>query len=281
MLVVDTDAMAAAGVGPLPEALDDAWTWEEFLDVARRVAAVRPDGYAFTVNWQEAGAYRWLNWVDQAGGRLLTPGLDAAVAPDDPGLRAALAYTRSFFREGLVPPSASTGGQQADELFGTGVAAMAFLGNFLVPDLDPLPVPWTAVPLPRDARASADLGGNALVATTGPRQEAALAFLEHCLAPERVAEFCAAAYALPTRSDVPPPPFAVRQADMTRYVAQVATISPDVAAQVTVPAATAVNQALVDGLEQAFLGDAPDEDVAADLLGAVDRAVGRLAGAGR
>jgi multiple sugar transport system substrate-binding protein len=276
MLVVDRSATDAAGIGPLPAEPSQAWSWEEFADVARRVAAVRPDGYAVAVNWQDAGAYRWLNWLDQAGGRLLVPGLDAAVAPDDPGVRAALAFTRSLFREGLVPPGGSTAGQDADQLFSTGTVAMAFLGNFLVPDLDALDVPWEPVPLPRDARASADLGGNALVATAGPRQEQALRFLEYCTAPEQMAAFCAAAFALPTRDDVPVPAWPVRQAEMARYTAQSADIRPELVEQVTVPAATAVNLALVDELDRAFLGDDPDEVVAADLVGAVDRAVRRL-----
>jgi multiple sugar transport system substrate-binding protein len=281
MLVVDVSATDAAGIGPLPVDPDDAWSWAEFADVARRVAAVRPDGYAVAVNWQAAGAYRWLNWVDQAGGRLLVPSLDAAVAPDDPGVRAALAFTRGLFRDGLTPPAGSTGGQDASELFTTGTAAMVFLANFLVPDLDAVAIPWTAVPLPRDARASADLGGNALVATTGPRQEQATAFLRYCAEPEQMAAFCAAASALPTRTDVPPIAYPVRPGEMERFVAQAATISPDLVEQVTVPAATAVNLELVDGLERAFLGALdgggdPDEVVAADLLGAVDRAVRRL-----
>ncbi len=95
-------------------------------------------------------------------------------------------------------------------------------------------------------------------------------------APEQMAAFCAAAFALPTRDDVPVPAWPVRQAEMARYTAQSADIRPELVEQVTVPAATAVNLALVDELDRAFLGDDPDEVVAADLVGAVDRAVRRL-----
>lgn len=99
MLLVDLEAPAAAGVTDLPDAPEQAWTWDRFADVARRVRDSRGGAPAFAINWQEAGAYRWLNGVDQTGGRLLTGDLTAGVAPDEPGLRSALAFTRSFFRD--------------------------------------------------------------------------------------------------------------------------------------------------------------------------------------
>ncbi|KUG51085.1 hypothetical protein AVL62_12595 [Serinicoccus chungangensis] len=75
MVLVNTAAVEAAGVTRLPGSLDDAWTWEEFLEVSRRVAdGAGPGRTALAVNWQQAGAYRWLNWVDQADGRLLSEG---------------------------------------------------------------------------------------------------------------------------------------------------------------------------------------------------------------
>jgi hypothetical protein len=77
MLLYNKDAMAAAGVRDVPTSPDDAWTQEEFLDVARRIKGKAGTRYAFGVNWQQAGAYRWLNWVFQNGGRLLTPDLSA------------------------------------------------------------------------------------------------------------------------------------------------------------------------------------------------------------
>lgn len=276
MVLVNSDAARAAGLGPLPADPEQAWGADRFLDAARRMRGGR--GHPFAVNWQTDGAYRWLNWVDQAGGRLLTPSLDRAVSPDDSGLRTALELTRGFFREGLVPPSSSAGGTvTTDELFSGQSVAMAFAANFLVPDLEAVPFGWEAMPLPRGERASADPGGNALVATEGPRREQALAFLRYCVEREQMAAFCVAASALPTRVDLPPGAVAYRSAPavMERYRAQAATVRTEVVDQVTVPAAGAMITELADGLEQAFLGDAPLEEAAVELTGAVDRAVRR------
>ena len=277
MVLVNTDAATAAGLGPLPTGQDQAWTWEQFRDVARRIKASRPGRYAFAVNWQRAGAYRWLNWVDQAGGRLLDPGLDGSVAPDDPGLAKAVAFTRSFFAEGLVAPSSSTNGSDADELFTTQTVAMAFVGDFLLETISAVDFPWQAVPLPRDAVASADLGGNALAVTAGPRQEQALAFIRHCGERDQMAAFCSATTVLPTRRDVDASTlrYTVAPDSMTRYVQQAAAIRPELVAQVTVPTAARINAELRDGLDRAFLGHDPDPAVVGDLVGAVDRAVKR------
>ena len=91
LVLFDTEAVAAAGVTP-PTTLDEAWTWEEFADAAARL----PTGegqYPFAVNWQQAGAYRWLNWLDQAGGRLLDDDLTGP-AVTSRAARRALQFTQ-------------------------------------------------------------------------------------------------------------------------------------------------------------------------------------------
>ena len=277
MVLVNTDAATAAGLGRLPAEQSEAWSWEQFADAARRIKASRPGGYAFAVNWQNAGAYRWLNWVDQAGGRLLAPALDGAVPAEDPGLARATAFTRSFFAEGLVPPTSSTTGTDASDLFTTQAVAMAFVGDFLLESISAVDFPWQAVPLPRDAVASADLGGNALVATAGPRQEQALAFLAHCVDRDRMAAFCSATTVLPTRADLDAAAlrYTVAPDAMVRYVQQAAAIRPELVEQVTVPEAARVTAELRDGLDRAFLGTDPNAAVVGDLVGSVDRAVKR------
>jgi multiple sugar transport system substrate-binding protein len=275
MVLVNTDALAAAGA-TLPTSLDEAWTWEEFVQVATRLRDAVPGTTPFAVNWQQAGAYRWLNWVDQAGGRLLTDDLTgSAVASDDGALRA-LGLTRSFFTEGLTPRTATTKGSFASELWTTGTTAMAFVGDFLLPGLrEATAFPWDGTYLPRDERASADLGGNALVAVDGDRSEQAAAFLRWCAQPEQVAAFCEATTVLPTRTDVAPADleYAVEPELMRRYVEQATTIREELVAQVTVPTFGRVNAALLERLETAFLGDAPDEEVLAGLEADVEAAV--------
>lgn len=274
MVLVDEEALTGAGVAleSLPTSPEDAWSWAEFLDVAHRLRASLPSGRSpLAVNWQLAGAYRWLNWLDQAGGRLLTEELDY-VTNDPAPVAEALAFTRGFFRDGLTPASAlPKSSQYTEQLFTARTVAMAFVGSFTVPSLD-LDFPWRAVPLPRAERASADLGGNALAIVDGPRVDAARAFAAYCVGAQQQAQFCAATGVLPTRTDVDARTldFPAYPEIMQSYVGQAEAIRPELVRQVTVPSFNAVNAALLDRLELAFLdADSLDADLAVDLLDAV------------
>ena len=277
LVLFDVEAVEAVGVSP-PTSLDDAWTWEEFHDVARRLPV--PDGkFAFAVNWQQAGAYRWLNWVEQAGGRLLDTGLTHP-AVTSRAARRALEFTQSFFTDRLVPPTTSTKGAYADELFTSGTVAMVFAGDFLLPTLDPALQEqgrrYAGTFLPRADQAGADLGGNAVVATaTSANREAAADFLAFLAGEEAQARFCQDAVVLPTRTALVDRglDYAVRPDLMELFVQQATAITPSLVEQVTVPQFNAVNTALVDRLEQAFLGG---DDPAEVLDGLADDIEGRL-----
>lgn len=277
LVLYDTEAVQAAGLTP-PTTLDEAWTWEEFTDAARRLP-VAEGRYAFGVNWQQAGAYRWLNWVEQAGGRLLADDLARPAVPSR-AARAAMALTQSFFTDRLVPPTASTKGSYVDELFTTGTIAMVFAGDFLLPAIEPAMAEqgrrYGATLLPRAEQASADLGGNAVVATaTSVNAEAAADFLTFLSGDETQARFCQDAVVLPTRTAVIDRglTYAVRPDLMELFVQQATTITPELVEQVTVPQFNAVNTALVDRLEQAFLGGDDPVEVLEALAGDID---GRL-----
>lgn len=274
MVLVNTAAVASAGLGALPTTLDTAWTWEQFADAARRVQPSRADTYAFAVNWQNAGAYRWLNFVDQAGGRLLTPDL-GGVSEQDAGMLKALTYTRDFFRQGLVPQASSSRGQPASDLFVNQTVAMVFAGDFLLEEIDGAGFDYQATFLPRDVNASADLGGNALVAVqASPNRAAALDFLTYCAGAQQMGDFCAAATVLPTRSDVDPASldYAVRPDLMPLFVQQATTIREELVQQVVVPDFSAINARLADQLDTIFLGSGDDASALADLTAAVQSA---------
>lgn len=274
MILYNKAAMSAAGVTP-PTSPDEAWTQEEFVEVARKIKGKAGTKYAFGVNWQKAGAYRWLNWVFQDGGRLLTPELTAPAIDSDQG-REALRLTQSFFADGLVPPTTSTKGTYVDEIFPSGTIAMVFAGDFLLSGLEPLikRFEYGATFLPVDQRAAADLGGNAVVATKDTKnKEAAAKFLQFLADEQNMADFCAKTNVLPTRTALAGKDlsFADRPDLMKLYVQQAQAINPDDVAQVTVPAFSAVNNVLVEQLERAFISKTPVDRVIGDLSDAVEK----------
>ena len=270
MVLYNKDALAGVKIPTTP---DEAWTQDEFVALARQVKGKAGTKYAFGVNWQKAGAYRWLNWLFQDGGRLLPPARTAAPIDTDPG-RKAQPLTQSFFKDGLVPPTTSTKGQYVDEIFPSGTIAMVFAGDFLLADLDTnvKKFDYGATFLPVGSRAAADLGGNAVVATKNTKnKEAAAKFLQFLAEEQNMADFCASTNVLPTRTSLVGKklPFAARPDLMPLYVEQAQSIKPDDVAQVTVPAFAAVNNVLVEQLERAFISKTDPARVLADLAKAV------------
>lgn len=280
-LLVNLDMLEEAGIdtSALPTSQEDAWTWDEFAEVAAELREALPsEQYPFVYNWQQGGTARWLSWLFQAGGSLLeddgvTPAIDSAEGA------AALDFTRGFFENDWVPPSSSpTGTVYADSLFSEQTTAMAFVGSFLVPDLDYFnEFEWTALPMPRDERGATDLGGNALVATADAgNPDLAAEFLEFMVSEESMASFCGATNELPTRTDLEGDAveFAIQPDLMPVYVDQATTIEPEDVAQLTTPHMAEISVALQDELEAAFIDGQSTEETLANLDAAISEATG-------
>ncbi|WP_210505952.1 sugar ABC transporter substrate-binding protein [Naasia sp. SYSU D00057] len=278
-LMVNVPLLAAAGVTDIPTSADDAWTWDEFADVAAKLRASLPaDKYPFAYNWQLGGTLRWLSWLFQADGALLeedgtTPAIDSAAGAK------ALDFTKSFFENQWVPPNSSVKSTTyADSLFSEGTTAMAFVGSFLVPDVDGLAdFEWAVTPMPVDARGATDLGGNALVATADTSEpDLAAEFLKFMVEAESMTAFCAATNELPTRVDIDPASidFAVRPDVMPVFVEQAATIEPSDVKQLTSPYLAQIAVALQDELELAFTGGQATDETLRKISAAVEEATG-------
>jgi multiple sugar transport system substrate-binding protein len=276
-LLVNTAMVRDAGVDPstFPTTQEDAWSWEEFADVAAQLRTGLPgDKYPFVYNWQLGGALRWLSWLFQADGTFLE-GTTATI--DSPAGEKALDFTKSFFENNWVPPTSSTKGTvYAGNLFTEGTAAMAFAGSFLVPDQEALnEFEWTAIPMPKDVRGATDLGGNALVATKETNNpELAAEFLKFMVSADSMSLFCANTNELPTRTDLQGDAieFKIRPDVMPVFVEQATTIQPSDVKQLTSPAMAAITTALQDQLEAAFIGGQSTEDTLANLTAAIEEA---------
>lgn len=278
-ILVNTKMVKDAGVDPstFPTTQDDAWTWDEFAAVAEKLRAGLPkDKYPFVYNWQLGGAPRWLSWLFQAGGTFIgDDGKSSTI--DSPEGTKALDFTKSFFEKKWVPPTSSTKGTvYADNLFTEGTAAMAFVGSFLVPDQNSLnKFDWTAIPMPKDVRGATDLGGNALVATKDAKNpELAAEFLKFMVSKDAMSKFCAATNELPTRTDLAGDAitFEIRPDVMPVFVDQAATIEASDVKQLTSPGMAAINTALQDQLEAAFIGGQSTADTLANLTKAIQEA---------
>lgn len=98
-IIYDVAAPEKAGISSVPTTLETAWTWDEFGQVAEKLrGSLGGNQFPFAYNWTQAGAYRWLSWLYQAGGTLLNADLRSAAIPSAPA-GTALDLTKSFFAE--------------------------------------------------------------------------------------------------------------------------------------------------------------------------------------
>ncbi|MBA8794211.1 multiple sugar transport system substrate-binding protein [Friedmanniella endophytica] len=272
------DAFEAAGL-TAPTSLDDAWTWDQFAQAAEKLTkVVKGNQTPFIYDWQQAGAYRWLSWLFQAGGNLLGDDLKTPAVDSDAG-RKAVQFTQSFFTNKWVARSSSVkSSTYPDSAFIAGTVAMAFAGDFLIPTIDSgvkKKFEYGAMPMPRDTNAASDLGGNAIVASKdGKNTEAAAKFLDFIVSEQQQKTYCEATGQLPTLKSLTSAKldFAVRPDLMETFVQQATTITPEQVKQVTVPQFGKINAGMLDALESAFLGGATPAATTAALASVVQKA---------
>lgn len=254
-LVYNKQLLRKAGITDVPTSLDDAWSWSEFLDASRKVKAANPGKYGHAYNWQLAGAYRWMNWLYQAGGSMIDADAKKATLVGEPGTRT-LQMFKTWVDEALIPPATSpksTG--YPDEIFPAQTFGLLFAGDFLLGSLQDTvkKFDFGAMPLPRDKGQATDLGGNALVATQGSKNPTtAAAFLKHMVSEQSMRSFCVDAGTLPTR-----PALAEQKLDykvtpelFPIFTQQATTLGEGIVKASSLPNFTAINQVFQDELEK-------------------------------
>jgi len=279
-IVYQPAMLEAAGITSTPDSLDSAWSWEEWEDVATKLKSSLPgDVYPFVYDWQQFGAYRWLTWLFEADGRILSEDLTAPAIVSAEGQKA-LEYTLNFFEQEWVPKNTSTkGASYPDTVFIAQKCAMAYVGDFLLPGLEAgikNKFEWQATYQPKDVRASSDLGGNALVATEqGKNHDLAAEFLRFMVEPDNMQAFCEESVELPTRLSLVDKEldFATRPDLMPYFVEQATTMTPEDVAQVALPAAGEINTVLMNELEQCFISGQPVDDTLQKIADGVEKAL--------
>ena len=120
--------------------------------------------YGFSMSWQNA-AYRWLPFLYQHGGTMLNEDLTSLACSATPKGIETIAWTQSWFKEGLVPPSTSIKStEQPQNLFANGTIGLVIAGDWQIPFISKnmTKFDWGVTYMPRDVAMASDLGGNCL-----------------------------------------------------------------------------------------------------------------------
>lgn len=266
-VLYNQDSFSKAGITGVPTTLETAWTWDEWTQVLEQVKGANLPGYPTAVNWQAAGAFRWLSFLAQAGGSVYGKGgpdpKDVTIA-SDAGLKA-MTYTQGLYTKGLHDPSLLVqAANDPDDVFPSGKLATIYAGDFLLPALSGSvkDFEFGATFVPRDVEAATDLGGNAVVVpNNAPNAEKAADFAVFLASRQNMIDFCQATTVLPTRTDVKAADlkYSVRPDLMPVFVEQATTIPGSLVTTCTSTTFSGVTQALQQELEKCFGAGQPPE----------------------
>lgn len=249
------EALAKKAGLTLPGRLEDSWSWAEFIRAAHALKTAGAS-YGFAMSWQNSVAYRWLPFLHQHGGQMLSDDLSRSIVSEPKGIET-IAWCQSWFKEGLVPPSTSIkSNEQPQNLFANGTIGMLMGGDWQIPFLSKsMTDPWKVTYMPRDVAMASDLGGNAIAISRDCKApEVAAAFLKFMVDAANMEEFIVGAQFLPVRRDLAakPIPYRLRPDAMEVFVKQASTIPSHMVATETLPAFAKINAKLADELDLAF-----------------------------
>ena len=257
------------GVTSFPQTPEEGWTWEEFLEISRKLKEKGTSRYPLAPAWDDASnAYRWMWLLNMRGGNLLNEQLSAPAIDSAAGVET-IQFTKSWFEDGIVPPNSSIKTSEApQQLFSTGTVAMMLKGASQMSYLrEHMTEEWGITYLMRDLHPASDMGGNTMVATKDTKHpELAADFLQFLAKPEQMSKFCATVGFLPTRPDVLDT--IVYEDDpehMKVFVEQSRHVHPQMAAEQTVPEFNSINTVLGDQLELAFKSGQSARDTARNI----------------
>lgn len=259
------DAFRRIGVSP-PATPLDAWTLEEFAEVARRL---QTDG-GMEYGWGTfRGFFPLMAFVYMHGGRLFADDLETPRF-SSPEVLAALRWFVDQHRRGIAPPASwSAGGDNADRLFVLGRCGMVVQGSWMIANYERRirDFEWGVTYLPRGLHAGTNVGGENLVVFRTPRRAAALRLLGHLTSPGAIRRFCQEARFIPPRASL------LRDGlDYGRYnewmrvaVEQSRFFRPQWGREQSAPAFAVVADQLCVRTEMAVLGLCPPERAMGDL----------------
>jgi multiple sugar transport system substrate-binding protein len=263
----------------VPKSLDQSWTWDEFIQVAEQIKGEGAAKYPFAMNWQTAGAaYRWMSFLFQHGGQLLTDDLKGPAIDNSAGIET-IAWNQSWFQDNMVPPSTSIkSSEPIENLFSNGTIAMMLQGDWLMPYLkDNMKAGWGVTYMIRDAQMASDMGGNAVGVTKDSQNpELAAEFVKFIASDEQMKRFCVDAQFIPVRKSLAEQglDYTLRPAEMQVFVEQSSTVPLKMAAEQTIPKFNQINQVLADELELAFKSGQSSETTAKNIANGIEEALG-------
>lgn len=274
-----TDVMDKVGA-KIPTSLDAAWTWDQFLSLAKEVKSATGKA-AIAYGFEGVNtAYRWLPFLYMHGGKLME---DDGVTPaiDNQAGVETIAWFQNLYNEGLIPKSNTIKGSTTaavENTFTTGQVGLMIFGDWIMGDIAKAlkQSQWGATYMPRDVSAASDLGGNLLsVSKSSKNPGVAADFIQYICNEENMKDFCQTDLFLPVRTTLSSNKleFSSQQKQMSLFTEQATTVPASMAKVETLPSFTSINQVLADQLDLCFIGQQTPQKTATAIASGIKSAV--------
>ncbi len=273
-----TDVMQRVGAS-IPSSLDAAWSWDDFLSLAREVK--KATGKAAVAYGFEGvnTAYRWLPFLYMHGGQLVkddgrTPAIDTPEGVE------AIAWFQQLYTEGLIPKSNTIKGSTTaavENTFTSGQVGLMIFGDWIMGEVAKVLAQdkWDITYMPKDRSAASDLGGNLLsVSKTSKNPAVAADFIRFVCDQANMKYFCETDLFLPVRTTLMDEKldYASNADQMSRFAEQAKTVPAAMAKVETLPNFAAINQVLADQLDLCFIGQQTPKATAAAIADGIKNA---------
>ncbi|WP_156520755.1 sugar ABC transporter substrate-binding protein [Oceanobacillus sp. Castelsardo] len=249
-----------------PSIPEEAWTWEEFIDVASKIEDAGLADSGIAVNWSETSAYRALPFFFQNGATILNEDSTQGNV-DTPEAIESFTFLQDMFKNHMTQGNSMKGSDDFNMLFSSGNVGLLISGNWMIPkyESDMKDFEWGVTYMPIKESAASDLGGNGMaIPAASKHSEAAKKFLSYMGEPEVMKAFVEKGLFLPARTDITEPfNYAIEDQEMLNlFIEQSQTVPEELAETVTTNNFSKINQALGDTLEELFISNTTPENAA-------------------
>ncbi|MDF2442512.1 MAG: multiple sugar transport system substrate-binding protein, partial [Subtercola sp.] len=272
------DTMTKVGA-TIPTSLDGAWSWDEFLSLARETK--KATGKAAVAYGFEGPntAYRWLPFLYMHGGKLLEDDGKTPAINNTAGVEA-IAWFQNLYNEGLIPKSNTIKGSttaSVETLFTSGQVGLMIWGDWIMTEVAKSfsPDKWDITYMPKDVSAASDLGGNLLSVSKSSKSPAVAAdFIQFVCNQANMKSFCETDLFLPVRTAVQNETltFSSQPKQMALFSEQAKTVPTAMAKVETLSNFATINQLLADQLDLCFIGSQTPKATAAAISDGIKNA---------
>jgi multiple sugar transport system substrate-binding protein len=274
-----TDMMDKVGAR-IPTSPADAWTWDEFIDISRKIKKLTGK-YAFSFDWSQEAGYYWLPVLYQHGGALVESDLKTPAIQNPAGVEA-IDWTRQWFTDGLMSSSNSL--QSSVEtsvvnLFTTGIVGMMVNGDWELTNVQAGGLDtskWDVTYLFRDKTTASLVGGTLMTVSKDSKYPEDAAKLAAYLCSEaNMSDYCAETLFLPARNSLTGSKvkYSYRPEAVQKFVTQTHAIPESMFALQTSTNFAAMNDVLSTQLALCFTGQQSASKTAQAIASGIKNAV--------